>query len=122
MLAALLLLAALRSPAQEAAARPRPSFLIVLADDCTRDDLALHGGPARTPNLERLAAEGMRFTHCFQAAPMCSPTRHCLYTGLYPVKSGAYPNSALAYEWVRSIAHHLQAAGYLTHLSGKSHV
>lgn len=100
----------------------RPSFLIVLADDCTARDLGPYGGQARTPRLDRLAGEGMTFLRCFQAAPMCSPTRQCLYTGLYPVKSGAYPNPSLAHEWVRSVAHYLQAAGYATHLSGKTHI
>jgi N-sulfoglucosamine sulfohydrolase len=64
----------------------------------------------------------MKFANCFQAAPMCSPTRHCLYTGLYPVKSGAYPNHTMAHDWVKSIAHYLQSAGYTTHLSGKRHI
>jgi len=82
----------------------------------------VYGGQAKTPHLDKLAAEGMKFTRCFQAAPMCSPTRHCLYTGLYPVKSGAYPNHTMAYDWVGSIAHYLQAAGYTTHLSGKTHI
>jgi uncharacterized sulfatase len=107
--------------AREAAAAP-PNFLLVIADDCTARDMEVYGGQARTPELNRLAAEGLRFTRCYQAAPMCSPTRHCLYTGLYPVKSGAYPNHTMAYDWVPSIAHHLQAAGYTTHLSGKSHI
>ncbi len=53
---------------------------------------------------------------------MCSPTRHCLYTGLYPVKSGAYPNHTFAKPGTRSIAHYLGEAGYPVALSGKSHV
>ena len=69
-----------------------PSLLLIIADDCTWSDMEVYGGQAATPHLNRLAAEGMKFSHCFQAAPMCSPTRHCLYTGLYPVRSGAYPN------------------------------
>src|SRR5678815_965697 len=77
--------------AQSAALSP-PNLLLIIADDCTYRDLEVYGGQARTPHLNRLATEGMKFSHCFQAAPMCSPTRHCLYTGLYPVKSGAYPN------------------------------
>lgn len=121
----LALLACVQAPGveqPEGEAPARPSFLLVLADDCTRDDLGTYGGPARTPHLDRLAAEGLTFTRCYQAAPLCSPTRSCLYTGLYPVKSGAYTNPSQAHEWVRSIAHYLQAAGYLTHLSGKRHV
>ncbi|MCU0872439.1 MAG: sulfatase [Pirellulaceae bacterium] len=103
-------------------AAERPNILLIVADDCTYRDLEVYGGQAKSPHLNRLAGEGMKFTRCFQAAPMCSPTRHCLYTGLYPVKSGAYPNHTMAYDWVKSIAHYLQAAGYSTHLSGKRHI
>jgi N-sulfoglucosamine sulfohydrolase len=99
-----------------------PNLLLIIADDCTYRDLEVYGGQAKTPHLNRLAAEGMKFSNCFQAAPMCSPTRHCLYTGLYPVKSGAYPNHTQAYEWVKSIASYLQEVGYQTHLSGKTHI
>jgi uncharacterized sulfatase len=118
---ALLIMAFLSSGACFVRAAP-PNLLLVIADDCTYRDMEVYGGQAQTPHLNRLAAEGMKFTHCFQAAPMCSPTRHCLYTGLYPVKSGAYPNHTMAYEWVKSIAHYLEPAGYTTHLSGKTHI
>ena len=53
---------------------------------------------------------------------MCSPTRHALYTGLYPVRSGAYPNHAKAYENVKSIPHYLSEAGYRVGLAGKTHI
>lgn len=100
----------------------KPNFVLILADDCTWSDLEIHGGQAKTPNLKKLASEGMIFERCFQSSPTCSPTRHNLYTGLYPVKSGAWPNHTMAYDHVKSIAHYLQSAGYRTHLSGKSHV
>ena len=100
----------------------QPNFLLIIADDCTYRDLGVYGGQAHTPHLEKLAGQGMKFTRCFQAASMCSPTRHALYTGLYPVKSGAYPNHTMAYDWVKSIAHYLQSTGYTTHLSGKTHI
>jgi len=99
-----------------------PNIVVFLADDLTYRDIGCYGGPARTPNLDQLAVEGMRFTSCFQAAPMCSPTRHCLYTGLYPVRSGAYPNHAFARPGTKSIVHALQPAGYRVALSGKRHV
>jgi len=117
-----LVLAYLGSPPPASAAETGPNFLLIIADDCTYRDLELYGGQAKTPHLLALAAEGMTFDRCFQAASMCSPTRHCLYTGLYPVKSGAYPNHTMAYDWVRSIAHYLQDSGYTTHLSGKRHI
>jgi len=53
---------------------------------------------------------------------MCSPTRHNIYTGLYPVKSGAYPNHTFAKKGVQSIVHYLQPLGYRVALSGKTHI
>lgn len=99
-----------------------PNFLFILADDCTYRDIGCYGGQAYTPNIDKLASEGMRFTHSFQAAPMCSPTRHNIYTGLYPVKSGAYPNHAYAKAGTKSIVHYLKPLGYRVGLSGKRHI
>lgn len=121
--AAIVLLAALALQSVSAVAKTAPpNLLLIIADDCTYRDLEVYGGQAKTPNLNRLADEGMKFTRCFQAAPMCSPTRHCLYTGLYPVKSGAYPNHTMAYPWVKSVAHYFNDGGFRSYLSGKSHV
>jgi len=103
-------------------AAEKPNILVVIADDCTYSDLGVYGGQAKTPNMDKLATEGLKFSHCYQAAPMCSPTRHCLYTGLYPVKSGAYPNHTFAKEGTKSIAHYLGDVGYTVALSGKSHI
>jgi uncharacterized sulfatase len=60
------------------AATAAPNLLLIIADDCTHRDMELYGGQAKTPHLNKLAEEGMKLTRCFQAAPMCSPTRHCL--------------------------------------------
>lgn len=103
-------------------AGPRPNLLLIIADDCTYRDLGVYGGQAKTPNLARLASQGMQFSRCFQAAPMCSPTRHCLYTGIYPVKSGAYPNHTFVRDGIHSIAHYFKDAGYRVALSGKTHI
>jgi uncharacterized sulfatase len=104
------------------AAEQKPNFVFILADDCSYLDLELYGGPAKTPHLNKLAAEGMKFNRCYQSAPMCSPTRQALYTGLFPVKSGAYPNHARAYENVKSIPHYLKRVGYRVTLAGKTHI
>jgi len=104
------------------AAESRPNFLFIIADDCTFRDLGCYGGQAHTPNIDRLSTEGMLFTQCFQAAPMCSPTRHNIYTGLYPVKSGAYPNHTFAGEGTRSVVQYLKPLGYRVALSGKRHI
>ena len=53
----------------------QPNMVFIIADDCTFRDIGCYGGQAKTPHIDRLATEGMRFTRCFQAAPMCSPTR-----------------------------------------------
>lgn len=100
----------------------RPNLVFMIADDCTYLDLEVYGGQAKTPHLKRLAAQGMQFSRCFQAAPMCSPTRHNIYTGIYPVKSGAWPNHTCVYPGTQSIAHYLQNAGYRVALSGKTHI
>ena len=100
----------------------KPNFVFILADDCTFRDLGCYGGQAHTPNIDQLAKDGMKFNYAFQAAPMCSPTRHTICTGLYPVKSGAYPNHTRAYNKVESIVHYLKLLGYRVAMSGKTHV
>jgi len=101
----------------------RPNFLFFLADDCSKTDLGCYGGQdSYTPAIDQLAKEGMKFERCYQAAPMCSPTRHNLYTGIYPVKTGAYPNHAYAREGTKSVAHYLTPLGYRVGLSGKMHI
>ena len=100
----------------------KPNMVFIIADDCTFRDIGCYGGQAQTPNIDKLAKQGMRFTRCFQAAPMCSPTRHNIYTGLYPVKSGAWPNHTRAYPHVKSIVHHLKPLGYRVTQTGKTHI
>lgn len=100
----------------------RPNIVFMIADDCTYRDLGCYGGVnTPTPNIDRLASEGVRFTHFFQAAPMSSPTRQCLMTGRYPVSSGAYPNHARVRDDVTSVTHHMRQQGYRVALQGKRH-
>lgn len=103
-------------------AQAKPNFVFIIADDCTFRDLGCYGGQAHTPNMDALTEEGMQFSRCFQSAPMCSPTRHNIYTGLYPVKSGAYPNHTFAKDGTKSVAHYLGDLGYRVALSGKTHI
>lgn len=103
-------------------AKEKPNFVFIIADDLTFRDIGCYGGQAHTPHIDHLATEGMKFTQCFQAAPMCSPTRHNIYTGLYPVKSGAYPNHTFAKPGTKSIVHFLKPLGYRVALSGKKHI
>ena len=103
-------------------AQEKPNFLFIMADDCTYWDIGCYGGQAKTPHIDALAKESMRFTQCFQSAPMCSPTRHNIYTGLYPVKSGAYPNHTRANPGTKSVVQYLKPLGYRVALSGKKHI
>jgi N-sulfoglucosamine sulfohydrolase len=101
----------------------QPNFLFILADDCSKTDLGCYGSKeSNTPVIDQLAREGIKFERCYQAAPMCSPTRHNLYTGLYPVKTGAYPNHAYAKKGTKSVPHYLTPLGYRVGLSGKGHI
>ena len=107
--------------------RSRPNIVLVMADDLGFSDIGCYGGEIATPNLDRLAADGLRFTQFYNAA-RCCPTRASLLTGLYPhqtdvghmVKRTLYPGD-LNRKCV-TIAEVLRGAGYATTLSGKWHV
>lgn len=67
----------------------RPNIVIIYADDLGYGDLGCYGHPSiRTPNLDRMAREGMRFTDFYSAAEVCTPSRTALLTGRYPIRSG----------------------------------
>jgi len=97
-------------------AAERPNFLVVLCDDLGFSDLACYGGEIRTPNLDRLAAEGLRFTQFYNCA-VCVTTRAALVTGLHPRRA----TGTLRADMV-TIAEVLRAAGYQTSLTGKWHL
>ncbi len=100
----------------------KPNFVFVLADDCTWYEMGAYGGQAHTPNFDRLANEGIRFDNCFQSSSTCSPTRHNIYTGQYPFKTGAYPNHTFAKDGTQSVVHYLKPLGYRVALAGKRHI
>ena len=103
-------------------AAERPNILLVIGDDMTWSDCEPYGSPdVKTPNMARLAAEGVCFDAMFTGTAMCAPTRQQLYSGLHPVRSGAYPNHCWSYDGVRSLPHHLGALGYRVGLTGKRH-
>ena len=77
------------SGALRAADRATPNIMMVLSDDHTQIDAGCYGSRvARTPNIDRLAREGMRFDNACTPTAMCVPSRATLYTGLYPVRNG----------------------------------
>ena len=100
-----------------------PNFLLIIADDVTYNDLPAYGGPnIQTPNIDRLAAEGLTFDRAYLSMAMCNPCRTELYTGLYPVRNGSSWNHSAAREGTKSVVDLLGNRGYRVGLSGKKHV
>ena len=109
-----------------------PNIVIILADDLGYGDLGCYGSPnIRTPNLDRMAAEGMRFTQFYSAAEVCTPSRAALLTGRYPIRSGMCHDQ---FRVIRNIStgglpadeitlpEALKARGYATACIGKWHL
>jgi len=115
-----------------AADAQRPNFVIILADDLGYGDLASYGHPVhRTPHLDRLAAEGLRFTDFHSNGAMCSPTRAALLTGLYQNRFGRKFETALSGSTGRgeglplaaiTLAELLRDGSYATAAFGKWHL
>ncbi|WP_146675305.1 arylsulfatase [Pirellula sp. SH-Sr6A] len=108
----------------------RPNFVVILADDMGYSDLGCYGGEIRTPHLDSLARDGIRFTQFYNTA-RCCPTRASLLTGLYPHQAGighmmddrglpGYQGNLN--DQCRTIAEMLQPAGYANYAVGKWHV
>ena len=105
-----------------ACAAEKPNLLLFLADDMTYTDLGCYGNPdVKTPAIDQLAREGLKFTRCYNSAPTCSPLRQSLFTGLYPVRNGAHPNHSRVYAGVKSMPHYLEPLGYRVAIVGKRH-
>ena len=78
----------------------RPNVLVIVCDDLNDSMEGLGGHPqAQTPNLSRLAAEGIKFSNAHSAAPICGPSRASLWTGIYPHHSGLYGHSQDRNQW-----------------------
>ena len=99
-----------------------PNILIFVGDDMNWNDCEPYGSNVvKTPHIQKLANEGMSFDNMFTSTAMCAPTRQQLMTGLYPVRSGAYPNHSVVYDSVKSFAHYFGELGYEVALIGKQH-
>ena len=106
-----------------ATAEMPPNIVLFLADDHGWDIAGCYGNRViHTPNIDRLASEGMRFTRAFAASPTCSPSRAILYTGLHSARNGLMGNHTGTHAGLKSIAQYLKAQGYRTVLANKTHV
>lgn len=99
----------------------RPNIMILLADDMGFSDAGCYGGEIATPNLDRLAANGLRFTQFYNTA-RCWPTRSCILTGYYAQQVGMDPVAGRFPSWTRLLPQQLRPLGYRSYHSGKWHV
>ncbi|VGO11704.1 Arylsulfatase [Pontiella desulfatans] len=117
----------------------RPNVLFILVDDLGYSDVACYGNTLHeTPNVDRLAREGMRFTAAYTACAVCSPTRASIQTGQYPIRFGITdwiagarkPNTPLKEQWTKrmlpleavTVAEAFKGQGYKTAFVGKWHL
>lgn len=103
------------------------NLVVILADDLGYGDLGCYGGPIRTPNLDRMASEGLRFTNALSANPVCSPSRAGLLTGRYPTRTGVpdvlFPTDEKGLDLGETtLADLLRGQGYRTACIGKWHL
>lgn len=127
VLASLLLIPIVGLRAADSARAPRPNVLIVLTDDIGWGDFSCYNPNSKlaTPNVDRLAREGMRFTNAHTPAALCSPTRYSMVTGNYPWRGRApggtwgfhVPSQILPGQ--KTVANLLKGAGYHTAMFGK---
>lgn len=113
-------LPSLTKAAPPASTSPRPNVLIIMADDCTYNDLPVYGGQnASTPNLDSLASQSLIFNHAYLAMAICQPCRSELYTGQFPLRNGCAWNHAASRTSTHSLPEYLGTLGYRVGIAGK---
>ena len=116
----LLLLIAVISMAATAKAGDLPNLVVFLSDDHTRTDSSLYGSTdLKTPNMERIAKQGLTFDRAFVASPSCAPSRAALLTGLMPSRNGAEPNHSRPRAEIKKLPAYFQELGYEVVAFGK---
>ena len=120
-LAAAAAIISLTQNATTRAAGRRPNIILILSDDVGLGDIHYTGGPFNTPNIDKLAASGTKFTYCY-ATPLCGPSRCELLTGRYPFRTGLNSNqshTAVSPKSEVMLPTVLKKAGYITGSVGK---
>ena len=102
--------------------KDQPNILVIMADQLAAPALSLYGNTVcRTPNLERLAAEGVVFDNAYCNNPLCVPSRASMLSGLFSPRIGVYDNANELPSSVPTMAHYMRSQGYWTELCGKMH-
>lgn len=128
LLTALGALAACQRSAQDASVSRRPNIVIIYLDDLGYGDIGAYGAKAvRTPHIDRLASEGLRFTDAYATSATCTPSRYALLTGVYPWRNSdakILPGTAplLIDTQQLTLPKMLRRAGYRTGIVGKWHL
>lgn len=101
----------------------RPNFVLFIADDMTWNDCGAYGATdVRTPNIDKLRTESLKFDNAFSASPTCTPSRSSIYTGMYPPRHGAHANHSLIKDGTKTLPVYMNELGYRVVLAGKTHI
>ena len=106
---------------------PKPNIVFIMADDLGNADLGYHGGEIKTPNIDKLATEGVRL-ESFYGEPVCTPSRAAVMTGRYPMRYGLqtlviFPSHTFGLATdERTLPQALKDTGYRTLMDGKWHL
>ncbi len=100
----------------------RPNILLIMTDQQRTDTLGCYGAShMKTPVIDQLAADGVRFDRSYCSSSVCTPSRASLFTGVYPSRHGAWHVGTNVPEDIPMLSHRLGAEGYRTHYIGKAH-
>jgi len=100
-----------------------PHIVLFIADDLSWHDCGVYGATdVRTPNIDRLAREGLTVRRAFASSPTCTPSRCTIYSGLMPMRNGAHSNHTLVREGVRTLPEIMRERGYRVVIAGKTHI
>lgn len=100
----------------------KPNIVLIMCDQMSASAVGSYGAmPALTPNIDRLAREGVRFSNFYCNSPICCASRASMFSGMYVSDVGVYDNGAEFPAATPTLLHGLKSAGYSTYLSGKAH-
>ena len=100
----------------------KPNIVVIIADDLLSTEIGCYGGTnISTPNIDRIAREGVQFSNCYASEAMSVPIRASMYTGLYPAHHGSYQNHKDTYPGTKTVNWYMPQEGYRVGRTGKDH-